>query len=567
MLFGSASPGGFVNMVSKQPVDTPLRRTRLTFGNHNKVEQAFDFGGPVAGRDDLSYRLTGLARRASGITDVQKDERVAVAGALRWQAGASTSVTFFASLHRDPKQFNSVNPPRQAMLNPLRPRVPEKFYDGDAGWSGFERTQIHAGYELQHDFSDSVTLTQRVMYQKFKATTRELFVDKFASDDPASTVLERGGLFMKHDWGAVSTDTRLTAEATTGQVEHRLLFGLDAREMRGVRPFARMRNVPDIDYMNPDYQQPISDPKFTVRAKARVWQIGAYAQDQMKVGNWSLLAGVRHDWAGDYSDYNYLTDNSVESTNARGQALTWRLGAVYDLPGGWSPYASYSTSFQLQSGRDFFKRPFDPTHGKQFEAGVKYQPREDLLVTMAAFDLRRTNVLTPDPNPAHMCDGSRCSVQTGEVRSRGVELEAQGDLGAGWSLAGSASLWNVETTRSNDPTALGKTPAAVPSVMGALWVERAFDAGPARGLSIGGGLRHVGKTWADTANTIRVPAVTLVDASITYDLGQRFPQYQGMTLTANARNLLDRVNLASCDSETCSRGPRREVQVALDYRW
>ena len=52
-------------------------------------------------------------------------------------------------------------------------------------------------------------------------------------------------------------------------------------------------------------------------------------------------------------------------------------------------------------GNAFDGSPFEPTEGKQYEAGIKYQPTgAEHLITMAAFDLTQENVITADPvNP------------------------------------------------------------------------------------------------------------------------------------------------------------------------
>lgn len=65
-------------------------------------------------------------------------------------------------------------------------------------------------------------------------------------------------------------------------------------------------------------------------------------QDQAKFGALHVQAGLRYDWAENESQ-DRLTGlrDSFDS-----EALTGRLGLLYELANGISPYVSYATSFE-----------------------------------------------------------------------------------------------------------------------------------------------------------------------------------------------------------------------------
>lgn len=87
-----------------------------------------------------------------------------------------------------------------------------------------------------------------------------------------------------------------------------------------------------------------------------------------------------------------------------------------------APYISYSESFFPVSVAQVTGQTFTPTEGKQYEAGVRYQPKDsNMLLSAAVYELTQTNVLKQDP-------GTEKFRQTGEVRSRGLELEAKADV-------------------------------------------------------------------------------------------------------------------------------------------
>ena len=71
------------------------------------------------------------------------------------------------------------------------------------------------------------------------------------------------------------------------------------------------------------------------------------------------------------------------------------------------------------TGTDANGDPFKPTEAKQYEVGVKYQPPGiNASVTLAAFNITQKNSLSTDPN------NEIYQVAVGEIRSRGLELEA-----------------------------------------------------------------------------------------------------------------------------------------------
>lgn len=570
VLYGQASPGGFVNMVSKRPTEEPLREVELQLGLREKAQIGVDFGGPLNEDGSLSYRLTGLARYAESWIDVQTDERFAIAPSLKWQPDDATSLTLLASYQHDPSQFNFVPLEVLGTLLPGKPKVPLSFFDGDADWSEFNRRQLHLGYEFEHEFDSGIKLRQNLRYQRFKATTKELTIWGFNDlDDPSSTLLDRASIYFLHDWDGLSTDTQLQAEVDTGPIEHTLLAGIDYRHLWAKRKWSNYdTTVPPIDYLDPDYNQPIPEPVLAKGLDTSNWQVGLYAQDQMSWNDWHFTAGIRYDWSRDDTKNINLETGEKTRVVTDANAPSWRVGLVHEFANGFAPYVSYSTSFEPAYGEDWLGRAFKPTTGQQFEVGLRWQPAEiDASVTLSAFHLAKQNVTTADPNPSHICDGGPyCSVQTGEVRSRGLELEAKANLAYGWDIVGSATYWDVEITKDNDGY-VGKKPNAVPEYIAALWLNHTVEDGAFEGLGLGGGVRYVGATWGDRQNTQRVPGFALFDAALNYDFGKRNPNLDGLNLSVNVRNLFDKEYIAACDYGWCQYGERRSAFATLKYKW
>jgi iron complex outermembrane receptor protein len=268
-------------------------------------------------------------------------------------------------------------------------------------------------------------------------------------------------------------------------------------------------------------------------------QTGVYLQDQINWGeHWIGTVGVRHDRAT-------LTTGDTRSVD---NATTARYGVMYRFDNGFVPYVSYTESFQPLDSLDFYNRPYQPLRGKQYEAGVKYQPvGSSTLITATYYDLREENRLAPDPtNPLNQ-------IQAGSAKTRGVELEASTRVASHVDLIGTYT-WTK--ARPDDGTIVAGLPKNQASVWGVYHVNDADG----DGLSFGVGARYIGVNYDETGS-IRVPDKTLFDAMVVYTQGPwRF--------SVNAANVTDQAYSASCLARgDCFYGPRRSIVGAARYRF
>ena len=189
-------------------------------------------------------------------------------------------------------------------------------------------------------------------------------------------------------------DTQLHAIVETGAAAHNLLVGVDvSRVDADLKLYAGA--APSLDLLNPVYRQPIGEPSaLLIDGTQENRQTGIYVQDKVNfTDRWILTLGSRYDWVE-----SETVDVTAQTTiGQRDEAFTGRAGLSYQFANGFTPYLSYTQSFLPQGGRDFYGNPFEPSKGKQYEVGVKYQPADGRgLFTAAVFDLTKTNILTPD---------------------------------------------------------------------------------------------------------------------------------------------------------------------------
>lgn len=562
VLYGQAYPGGIVNLVSKLPGDTPVHEVQIGGGSYGRIQGGFDLGDRLS--DSVDYRVTGLARSSGSQIDHIRTERYAIAPSLKIKLDADTDLTLLANAQYDPKAgfYNFVPSQGTVTVNP-NGRIPTSLDVGDPTYDRHSRMQWGGGYKLEHRIGETWVLRQNLRYTHIEDKLDALLAYGLGADQ---VTLNRYGFINHESLGQIALDNQAQAKFSTGALSHTVIVGLDYRKIDYTQSYGFNFAAPALNVFAPSYGVNLSAPAYSGIDVVGQDQLGLYAQDQIHAGRLDVLAGLRQDWAGS-TDHEMVGGTTTRQVD---QKLTWRVGAVYSLPFGLSPYVSYATSFQPTIGVAYNGATFKPTTGQQVEAGLKYQPQGfNGFATVALFNLRQQNVTTSDPDPTH----TGFSVQTGEIRSRGVEFELHANPVRQLSLIAAYTYLDNRVTRSNDTTGafannLGTTPYGVPSNQASGWADYRFDAGALAGLKLGAGVRYVGSSYGDSLNNFKVGATTLADAMFSYELGHAIPAMQNWVLSANVSNLFDKRYVSYCQSAAlCAYGLRRNVLATLAYRW
>ena len=563
VLYGQASPGGLIELVSKQPTETPYHEVQIQAGNYSRYQATFDFGGPLDDEGKFLYRLTGLGRDSDTQVKNTKDSRQAIAPSFTWKPNADTKLTLRGSYQHDPDIGTGYDffPASGTVFSNPNGKISTSTSTGDPSYDKYDRTHYNVGYSFEHHFSDAWTVRQNMRYSHLDGEVGRLFTLATGYVDAAESTIARYAWYDHAKLNEYTVDTQSQFDVDTGPLKHKILVGVDYQNT-GLNDYygGAFAGVPTLDAYDPDYSGNTA-PTITPYGHddQTLSQIGLYAQEQLKFGHLTLVGGLRQDWTS--TDTKDLLNGG--STDVDQDALTWRAGAVYNFDFGLAPYVSYATSFQPQIG--YFEasgQSIEPTRGKQFEVGVKYQPTGfNGFITAAFFDLYKTNVATSDlDNPGYY-------VATGEVHSRGVELSGVATLFDNLNLRANYTYTDIENTKTTSATTLGKAPVGVPEHSASIWGDYLFDRGPLDGLGFGLGVRYVGETYGDTANTFKVPDFALVDGMISYDLAN-VGFGDGWKLSVNGTNLLDKKYVAACSSEnSCYYGVRRTVFATLKYDW
>ncbi|MBE0462991.1 TonB-dependent siderophore receptor [Halomonas sp. FME20] len=536
MRYGQLSPGGLVNRVSKRPQADATREVQLQVGSHDHLQGQFDVGGDM-GRD-VQYRLVGVMRDAQ--TDIEQvgNDVALLAPSLSWQISDRTDITFITQYQ---ERLTSASPrPYQDGENLTH------FWSSDENFDKLDQTQWALGYELNHRFNNHLQLQQNLRYGQVDTTNQYLSAGALSG-----STLSRSSVGLYEEMESLSTDTRLEATFNQGEVEHKVMLGADYSFLENDVTYAG-GSAPSIDINNPDYSQPVAQPSTVwTDDSGKNHRKGLYLQDQIKLDNWRLTAGVRHDWAHDET-HNHLTEITSER---RDEKNTWRFGALYAFDFGLSPYFNYAQSFLPEAGTDAEGNDFDPTDGEQFELGLKYQPMgSDTLLTAAIYQIHETNRKTTN------LDNPLFQEQTGEVRTRGFELEAVGNVTDDLRMTASYNYNQAEITQDNDGNE-GSDLANTPRHLASLWVD--YRVPELDRLHLSGGVRYIGTEYIDNANSYKNSAYSLVDLAAHYDFGGSF---QGVRASLNASNVTDEEHI-SCEGIYCYRGAGRSLIGSISYQW
>ncbi|GMQ38835.1 ferrichrome porin FhuA [Enterobacter asburiae] len=577
VLYGKSSPGGLLNMVSKRPTTEPLKEIQFKVGTDSLFQTGFDFSDAIDDDGVYSYRLTGVARSNNAQQERAEEQRYAIAPSFSWRPDDKTTFTFLSYFQNEPETGYYGWLPKEGTVDPLPngDRLPTNFNEG-AKNNTYSRNQKMVGYSFDHEFNDTFTVRQNLRFAENKTSQNSVYGYGVCTD-PANSGNKQCAALAPSDKGHYlarkyvvdneklqnfTVDTQLQSKFSTGEVDHVLLTGVDFMRMRNDINswFGYDDSVPLLDLYNPvnsDFDFSSKDPATSgpYQILNRQKQTGLYVQDQAQWDKVLVTLGGRYDWA-DQESYNRVTNTTSKRDDTQ---FTWRGGVNYLFDNGVTPYFSYSESFEPASQTDAQGKLFSPSKGKQYEAGVKYVPNDrPIVVTGALYQLTKTNNLMADPA------GSFFSVQGGEIRARGVELEAKAALSASVNLVGSYTYTDAEYT--TDTTYKGNTPAQVPKHMASLWGDYTLFDGALSGLTLGTGVRYTGSSYGDPANSFKVGSYTVVDALVRYDLAR--VGMAGSNVALHVNNLFDREYVASCfNTYGCFWGAERQVVATATFRF
>ncbi|PNG12899.1 TonB-dependent siderophore receptor [Stutzerimonas stutzeri] len=525
MLYGRGDPGGTFNIVSKQP--QAERRTVLgtQFNTEGLRRGTLDTTGALDEQADFTYRLNLVAEGADTFRDHVESERYNVAPVLRWDLNAATAIIFEGDyLHnRHPLDRGVTRYANQ------QGQLPRDRFLGEESAGKFANDNATTQLRIEHLLNDQWTLRGGVQYLDGSLEGGAVENNGLAAD---GRTVGRNYSERRLEWNDTAIQANLEGRFNALGFAHTLLTGVEYDDFNynsRIDRSASGTNAFPIDIYEPVYGQPL--PPITRTTTFDDEDLQSYAlflQDQVELTErFSLQLGARLErFEQEYTNKLSPTGSWDQAHNA----VSPRIGAIYDLTEALAVYANASRSFKPNRGADRFSQAFDPEEGIAYETGVKYErPEHNLSVTAALFHITKENVLTADPLDSNF------QIAAGEVSSRGFDLSVAGNITPQWRVIGGYAYVDAEVTESNSTSMpVGSRLANVPEHSFNLLDTYEFDNGALDGLGLGVGVKYVSSRKGSTSNTaFDMGAYTVVDLLAYYPLTDR------VRLNLNLDNVFD----------------------------
>lgn len=564
VLYGAMPPGGMVNMIAKTPQEDGSTTVGVSTGSRNLMEASIDTTGQL-GDSDFSYRLLALARKQDSQVDHAEEERYVIAPSLDWQLSDRTLINFNLYYQNDPSMgTNSAMP-----LEVLKASDPSVSM-GDKNWSTFEREVLMLGYKINHQINDDWTFLQNARYTD-ASLYQENTYHTATNFNPVTGSLIRNVYSTDEDSQSFVIDNQVSGRVEIGGLEHNLLFGVDYLKLTGdslYKEFTANASFYGFDAYNPNndlLDRSQLQENYRESHDITTEQLGLYFQDQVRYDALVLLAGGRYDMfkASDDKNSSYPTYDGKDEADHN--QFSYRVGALYELDNGISPFVSYATSFEPAAGTDINGNSLKPQLGEQIELGIKYlSPDMSQQVTASYFHITEKDSIAADPSdPTY-----RSKIQLGEVRSQGMELEGRWFVTEDWDVNASYTYIDMEVTEDANPDLEGTTPIYVPTHAANLWSNYYVYGGALSGTRFSVGSRYMGEMEMDATNTQgKVPSYTVVDLSVGYDLGEASDTLSGATANLLVNNLFNEEYYTCYDQSNCWFGAEQSVELSVNYEF
>lgn len=537
--FGISDPGGSINYVTKRPRTTKFGEIYGTVGTDNHKEVGFDFGDNLTKDSTLSYRLTGKIKDGDAEYDHSRDDEQFLMAGITWRPGNATSLTVVADwLKRDGVPGGGGHPvgldlDRSVFLG-----------EPDYNYRGVNRKTLSV--MLEHDFGGGLTFGSNLRYSNGTSDFGYAYVFDYTIDPATSTVADRYFFGNESKARQLTADARLQYDTTLGGVASRTLAGLEYWRTDTTSD-SYYTVAPGIDWTNPVYTgAPVGLAPYASSLSEQSGK-AVYLQQELTFANrWIVTAGLRHDWM------DLATTNLLTGTRATGDSseTTKRLALTYKATSGLSFYGSYAESVGPAT------TTVVPERGEQLELGVKYRPDNFRgMFSAAVYDLTKNNITRTNP-------ATNLPETIGEVRVRGLDLEAKAELTDRLSLTAGYSYMDSKVVENGTAGNVGKEMTFVPRHTASVWMNYAVPASDRMGaMTLGLGARLNGAYYFDAANTTRNASYVTVDASFSYDVAE------DVAVSLAVSNLFDKKAVAYGGYGADWYNPGRKITATVRRTW
>ncbi|MBB4866283.1 outer membrane receptor for ferric coprogen and ferric-rhodotorulic acid [Pseudomonas nitritireducens] len=566
LLGGTGDPGGIVNLVRKRPLDHYQLKLETSAGSWDNYRSEVDLTGPLAFDGRLRGRMVAAYTDRQYFMDTRSTERPYLFGTLEADVTDSTLLTLGGSYDKVKENGTGDGLPRYSTGGDVHlPR--HSWYTSNSAWADSYTREWFA--KVDHYFNDDWKLNTSYTYS-YNGSTTEGVIPYGSVDETSNTGPYWWGSYIE-SWSKQSVvDVNLSGHFDAFGRQHELLLGADYQKVTS--RWSSAQGMVDKGGLI-DLWDPSSTPLPSNESNHNLFrdyspntreQYGVYSTLRLQLSDpLKLVLGARA------QRYKFEQAYSMRNSDGSGP---WVLqdkvsdrepttlvpygGLIYALDDNWSTYVSYSEVFKPQAQK--FKGPEDapssiePMTGKTYETGIKGELFEGKLnVSAALFYTQREHQAATDPsypNPPFSYSGSCCFVAQDKITSKGIDLEASGEIAPGWEiLAG----YTYNQLHNDTEETLYST--VTPKHLFKLWTTYALP-GDFAAWRVGAGVTTQSPTYVSgtayrfdaNGNTIDSRAYDFSQSGYAvYDALVEYQVDQHWSVALNGNNLFDRRYYAS----------------------
>jgi len=517
-LYGFASPAGTLNSVTKRPADKFEASLGLRLTEDENVRVYGDVSNRFAG-DKVGIRIQGLVE--DGTEQSRDIDREVVAAQVSAEWLATERLLVEADyMRQDSDAFGGYGEPLYGGTNHEIPVPdPATILDNDfkADWEVIAFELESVGVSAIYALSDTWTLQFRGRHSETHQPLSEgTFIFPASAETFNAFVYSLGNTQDFTLYQGI-----LSGAFQTGSLYHEVSVVVD----RQIAKFAEATNISfapggfDLPWSE-GLQLPdpgVDDVGPIVDAREET-QDGIVIADAISWDAWTVIAAVR---AISYEKEEFLSG----LPDVDEDEVLPSLGVLYSLNEKVSLYGSIAKNLERGTGTGVItanpNQQLPPVESEQVEVGAKIALSEELIMTLALFDISRDYEYINEDN---------FYVSDGVQNHRGVELIFTGAVNDRLTLYGGGYLIDAQVEDlSNQPDAV---PANIPELQFSLRANYALS----EVLHVNGGVFHSSEKEVDVPNQRTIDAYTTVDVGASYDIAFR---HFNLTLVGGVQNLLD----------------------------
>lgn len=537
-MMSNGEPSGIFNIVTKKPTGVTKGEASFMVGSYDFYRGAIDLDGKFDKDNKVQYRFNIMGQSAGSFQKYGYSDRLTIAPVIKYQVDDKTDITaeylYQYARMQDGGAAYIYSPNGYGDL-------PRDFTTAFEGIDPMVLKDQSLFVYLHHQFNPNWKLTVQGGYLNTNKQGSNLWPDSLGPGGKMRRAISIGDAINRSKFAQVF----FNGKAQTGGIQHRILVGLDLGDKDNYYDWGQNQILDDdahlFDIYNPGSGMPynglpVFDRSIDLLQRAAAAGTytsqsysGVYLQDELGFFDNSLrltLAGR----------YTYVKQNDY-GTSYDAKKVTPRIGLSYTIDPSTSVYALYDQSFMPQSGLLRGNKSPKPLTGNNMEIGIKrdwFAGRWN--TTLSAYRIIKNGALVTDPDTSGGNQDLKYSLQLGQTRTQGVELDIRGEIVKGLNAILNYAYTDSKVTKDLDPTKVGAKVTGFSKHVSNGWLTYTIGDGALRGFGVSAGYTFLGdrSTWSwATSNQKDLPDYFRMDGGI-------FWRGEKMTLNLNVNNLLDR---------------------------